>query len=141
MSIGSDVLHALKVCRKGGATEVLILAASERFLDVMSPNDARALVSFEKLRRRSWISTDPWISPFSSAASNRCPSCRRRSQRFSSAVGRETGTPQVKVLDDAQGARRQDCQVQRQKDQFALWAVLNRRSGVHRADMGQMSRP
>ena len=32
-------------------SEVAILAAPDRFLDVISPNDARALVSFEKLRR------------------------------------------------------------------------------------------
>jgi hypothetical protein len=29
----------------------VVFAASDRFLDVISPNDARALVSFEKLRR------------------------------------------------------------------------------------------
>ena len=54
MSLGSDIVDALKVCRKGGMTEAAILAASERFLDVITPNDARALVSFEKLRREVW---------------------------------------------------------------------------------------
>ena len=53
MSLGSDVVDALKVCRKGGMTEAAILAASDQFLDVISPNDARALVSYEKLRREN----------------------------------------------------------------------------------------
>ena len=49
MSIGSDFLDALKVCKKEGIELALILAANRNTLQLVSPNDANALVSFEKL--------------------------------------------------------------------------------------------
>ena len=51
MSLGSDILDAIKVCKKEGIQQALILAANRRTLDLISPNDAAALVSFEKLER------------------------------------------------------------------------------------------
>ena len=50
MSIGSDFLDALKVCKKQGMELAVIIAANRETLDVITPNDAAALVSFEKLR-------------------------------------------------------------------------------------------
>ena len=50
MSMGSDFLDALKVCKKQGAELAIIIAASLETLRVVTPNDAAALVSFEKLR-------------------------------------------------------------------------------------------
>lgn len=50
MSLGADLLEALKVHRKERIAQVAILAASHSFLTTISPNDAAALVSFEKLR-------------------------------------------------------------------------------------------
>lgn len=51
MSLGSDILDAIKVCKKEGIQQALILAANRKTLDLISPNDAAALVSFEKLER------------------------------------------------------------------------------------------
>lgn len=50
MSLGSDFLDAAKVCAKEGCTQAAILAGESDWLQVVSPNDWRALVSFEKLR-------------------------------------------------------------------------------------------
>jgi hypothetical protein len=50
MSLGSDLLDALKVCRKSGFDQAIILAADLPFLRTISPNDAGALTSYEKLR-------------------------------------------------------------------------------------------
>lgn len=50
MSLGSDIIDALKVCRKEGMELAVILAAGAETLKVISPNDCNALVSFEKLR-------------------------------------------------------------------------------------------
>lgn len=49
MSLGSDILNALKVIKKEGMKQALILAANKKTLDIISPNDAGALISFEKL--------------------------------------------------------------------------------------------
>ena len=49
MSLGSDLLDALKVCKKEGIELAIILAANRKTLQLISPNDASALVSFEKL--------------------------------------------------------------------------------------------
>ena len=49
MSLGSDIVDALKVCKKEGLTLAVILAANRKTLNVISPNDAAAIVSFEKL--------------------------------------------------------------------------------------------
>ena len=49
MSLGSDFLDALKVCKKEGIELAIILAANRKTLQLISPNDAAALVSFEKL--------------------------------------------------------------------------------------------
>ena len=49
MSLGSDFLDALKVCKKEGIELAIILAANRKTLQLISPNDAPALVSFEKL--------------------------------------------------------------------------------------------
>ena len=51
MSLGSDILDAIKVCKKEGMQQAVILAANRKTLDLISPNDAGAIVSFEKLER------------------------------------------------------------------------------------------
>lgn len=51
MSLGSDILDAIKVCKKNGMEMAIILAANSDTLKIISPNDAPALVSFEKLER------------------------------------------------------------------------------------------
>ena len=50
MSLGADILDALKVCKIEGMELAVILAANKNTLTVISPNDANALVSFEKLQ-------------------------------------------------------------------------------------------
>lgn len=50
MSLGSDLIDALRVAKKEDLEQVAILAAGRDFLDIITPNDAAALVSFEKLR-------------------------------------------------------------------------------------------
>ena len=50
MSLGSDIVNALKVCKKEGVELAIIVAADRETLKVVSPNDAGALVSFEKLQ-------------------------------------------------------------------------------------------
>ena len=52
MSLGSDIIDAIKVCKKEGTELAIILAASRQTLDIISPNDAAALVSFEKLQKQ-----------------------------------------------------------------------------------------
>lgn len=51
MSLGSDILDAIKVCKKEGMQQAVILAANRKTLDLISPNDSAAIVSFEKLER------------------------------------------------------------------------------------------
>lgn len=51
MSLGSDILDALKVCKIEKMEQALILAANRSTLDLISPNDAAAIVSFEKLEK------------------------------------------------------------------------------------------
>ena len=51
MSLGSDILDAIKVCKIEGMQQAVILAANRRTLNLISPNDAAAIVSFEKLER------------------------------------------------------------------------------------------
>ena len=51
MSLGSDILDAIKVCKKEGMQQAVILAANRKTLNLISPNDAAAIVSFEKLER------------------------------------------------------------------------------------------
>lgn len=53
MSIGSDFLDAIKVCKKEGMSLAVILAADRKTLDIISPNDAAALISFEKLQNEA----------------------------------------------------------------------------------------
>lgn len=50
MSLGADILDAIKVCKIEGMEVAAILAANKSTLTVVSPNDASALVSFEKLQ-------------------------------------------------------------------------------------------
>ena len=54
MSLGSDIIDAIKVCRKEGMELAIILAANRKTLDAISPNDAGALISFEKLQSEIW---------------------------------------------------------------------------------------
>lgn len=54
MSLGSDILDAVKVCRKNNMETAIILAANLDTLKIISPNDAAALVSFEKLEREMY---------------------------------------------------------------------------------------
>lgn len=49
MSLGADFLDALRLTRKEGVAQVAIVAASADFLQLITPNDAAALVSFERL--------------------------------------------------------------------------------------------
>ena len=51
MSLGSDIVDAQKVCARSGIKLAMILAADRETLKIISPNDAAALVSFEKLER------------------------------------------------------------------------------------------
>jgi hypothetical protein len=51
MSLGSDIVDAQKVCARSGINLAMILAADRATLNVISPNDAPALISFEKLQR------------------------------------------------------------------------------------------
>ena len=51
MSLGSDIIDAQKVCAKFGVKLAMILAADRDTLSIISPNDAGAIVSFEKLER------------------------------------------------------------------------------------------
>lgn len=50
MSLGADILDAIKVCKIEGMEIAAILAANRSTLTIVSPNDASALVSFEKLQ-------------------------------------------------------------------------------------------
>ena len=50
MSLGSDIVDAIKVCKKEGMELAIILAANRKTLNLISPNDAAALISFEKLQ-------------------------------------------------------------------------------------------
>lgn len=52
MSLGSDIVDAIKVCKKEGMELAIILAANNDTLKVISPNDANALTSFEKLQNQ-----------------------------------------------------------------------------------------
>lgn len=54
MSLGSDILDAVKVCKKNNMEAAIILAANLDTLKIISPNDAAALVSFEKLEREMY---------------------------------------------------------------------------------------
>ena len=54
MSLGSDIVDAIKVCKKEGMQLAIILAANAKTLDIITPNDATALVSFEKLKNEIW---------------------------------------------------------------------------------------
>lgn len=51
MSLGSDIIDAIKVCKKEGMVLAMIFAANRQTLNIVSPNDAAALVSFEKLQK------------------------------------------------------------------------------------------
>ena len=49
MSLGADFLDAMRLAKKEGVGEVAICAATTTFLTLISPNDAKTLVSYEKL--------------------------------------------------------------------------------------------
>lgn len=49
MSLGSDFVNALKVCKKEGMELAVIIAANKETLKIISPNDAGAMISFDKL--------------------------------------------------------------------------------------------
>ena len=49
MSLGSDIIDALKVCKKECMNCAMICAANRKTLEIITPNDAAAIVSFEKL--------------------------------------------------------------------------------------------
>ena len=50
MSLGSDIVDAIKVCKKESMQLAIILAANRKTLSIVSPNDVNALTSFEKLQ-------------------------------------------------------------------------------------------
>lgn len=54
MSLGSDILDAIKVCKVEKMELAVILAAGRSTLDLISPNAAAAIVSFEKLEKEVW---------------------------------------------------------------------------------------
>ena len=54
MSLGSDIIDAIKVCKKEGMELAVIMAANRETLKTISPNDAGALTSFEKLQSEIW---------------------------------------------------------------------------------------
>lgn len=78
MSLGSDILDAIKVCKIEGMEQATILAANRKTLDLISPNDAAAIVSFEKLEREILSLNGALdiplligeLSPFSSASND-----------------------------------------------------------------------
>ena len=47
MSLGSDLYNALWLWKRGGVTQILLLAATLDFLRVITPKDALSLTSFE----------------------------------------------------------------------------------------------
>ena len=49
MSLGSDFLDALKVHARSGFRDLAIIGATRSFLSVITPNDAAAIASHEKL--------------------------------------------------------------------------------------------
>ena len=49
MSLGSDLIDAIRICKKEGVKEAIILAGSDSFLRLVTPKDAAALVNYEKL--------------------------------------------------------------------------------------------
>lgn len=49
MSLGSDFINALKVCKKEDIELAVIMAADKNTLKIISPNDAGAIISFDKL--------------------------------------------------------------------------------------------
>ena len=51
MSLGSDIIDAIKVCKKENMDVAVIMAANRQTLNLISPNDSAAIVSFEKLQR------------------------------------------------------------------------------------------
>lgn len=51
MSLGADILDALKVHKIEGMDLVVILAADQDTLKIITPNDAPALISYEKLQK------------------------------------------------------------------------------------------
>jgi hypothetical protein len=50
MSLGSDIIDAIRAHHRAGMELVTIMAASRAFLNLISPNDAAALTSYEKLK-------------------------------------------------------------------------------------------
>ena len=48
MSLGSDLLDAVRLSSMGGVTQCLILAAGNEFLRIITPSDAMAICSAEK---------------------------------------------------------------------------------------------
>lgn len=51
MSLESDLYEALKMCKDDRVDEAAILAADQRFLELITPNDAATLCSFEKFEQ------------------------------------------------------------------------------------------
>lgn len=51
MSLGSDLWEALQCHITGRFSQVAVIMADEGFLEVITPNDAKALCSFSKLQR------------------------------------------------------------------------------------------
>lgn len=49
MSVGTDFLNAMKVCKREGVELAVIIAANKETLKIISPNDAAAIISFDKL--------------------------------------------------------------------------------------------
>lgn len=53
MSIGSDFIDAIKVCKKEGIKLAIIAAAGNDMARIISPNDWHAVAGFEKIRNET----------------------------------------------------------------------------------------
>lgn len=72
MSAGSNFLEALKAVKRHGFGVAVIAAATREFLEQISPADAPALTSFEKLRAELEDLRGVWSAPVVIAALHPC---------------------------------------------------------------------
>ena len=95
MSLGSDFIDAAKVCAKEGCTQAAILAGESDWLRLVSPNDWRALVSFEKVRiAAAELQGGARIASISRSAAGRIAPAGGHSGRVAQDRPRDTTVPQ-----------------------------------------------
>jgi len=51
MSLGSDFIDALRLSKQDGVRECILIACTSKFLEVVTPSDAKSVISFEKIAR------------------------------------------------------------------------------------------